>query len=113
MRAAQTRRGLVRSRPGVRSTPDAIRRPSAVIAEHHKREQGCGAMCSGEEVFRETMRARDLDGGPHTVIVIRRGLGSKARVWLTLNGAWKTTIQMTDPEAAQLAELLSKAQRKV
>jgi hypothetical protein len=70
-------------------------------------------MRSEDEAFRETMQARDLDGAPHTVIVMRRGLGSKARVWLTLNGAWKTAIQMTDPEAALLAELLTQAQRKV
>ena len=68
-------------------------------------------MHSEEESYRETVQARNIDGEPHTVIVMRRGLGRKARVWLTINGAWKTTLQMTDPEAARLAELLIEAQR--
>jgi hypothetical protein len=33
-------------------------------------------------------------------------------VWLTLNGAWKTTLRMTDTEAARLAELLTEARRQ-
>lgn len=69
-----------------------------------------GTTHSEDETFRGTMQARNLDGAPHTIIVMRRGLGRKARVWLTLNGAWKTTLQMTSPEAAQLAELLTQAQ---
>ena len=67
-------------------------------------------MHSDEETFRGTVQARNTDGGRHTVIVMRRGRGRDARVWLTLNGAWKTTVCMTDEEAAQLAELLTKAQ---
>lgn len=67
-------------------------------------------MHSEEESYRGTLQARDLDGEPHTVIVMRRGLGRNARVWLTVHGAWRTTLQMTDPEAAQLAELLTAAQ---
>lgn len=70
-------------------------------------------MHSEDESFRATMRAHGLEGEPHTVIVMRRGLGRSARVWLTLNGAWKTTLQMTRPEAAQLAELLTQAQGTV
>lgn len=68
-------------------------------------------MHSEDETFRATMRARNADGEPHTLIVLRRGLGRNGRVWLTLNGAWKTTIQMTNPEAAHLAELLTQAQQ--
>ncbi|MGH4008926.1 MAG: hypothetical protein ACRDTH_12355 [Pseudonocardiaceae bacterium] len=67
-------------------------------------------MHSEDESYRRTLRARNVDGEPHTVIVMRRGLGRNARVWLTMNGAWKTTLQMTDPEAARLAELLTEAQ---
>jgi hypothetical protein len=67
-------------------------------------------MRSEEETFRGTLKARTVDGEPHTVIILRRGLGHQGRVWLTLNGAWKTTLQMTDPEAAQLVELLTTAQ---
>ncbi|MBV9163970.1 MAG: hypothetical protein JO281_21035 [Pseudonocardiales bacterium] len=68
-------------------------------------------MHSQEETFRGTVQAHNLDGEPHTVIVLRRGLGRDARVWLTLNGAWKTTVSLTEPEVSQLCELLTKAQR--
>jgi hypothetical protein len=68
-------------------------------------------MHSHEETFRGTVQVRDLNGEPHTVIVLRRGLGLDARVWLTLNGAWKTTVSMVDSEVSQLCELLSTAQR--
>lgn len=67
-------------------------------------------MHSDEETYRGTLQARNVDGEPHTAIVMRRGLGKNARVWLTLNGALKTTLLMTDPEAARLAELLTEAQ---
>ncbi|MCA1702970.1 MAG: hypothetical protein LC808_06745 [Actinobacteria bacterium] len=67
-------------------------------------------MHSEEESYRGTLQARDVDGGPHTMIIMRRGHGRNARVWLTVNGAWKTTLQMTDTEAARLAELLTEAQ---
>jgi hypothetical protein len=67
-------------------------------------------MHSDEETYRGTLQARNLDGGTHTLIVLRRGLGRNARVWLTVNGAWETTLRMTDPEAAQLATMLTEAQ---
>jgi hypothetical protein len=38
-------------------------------------------------------------------------MGNKARVWLTLNGALKTTVCMTNREATQLAKLLDEAQQ--
>lgn len=66
-------------------------------------------MHSDEEVFCGTVRARDLNGEPHTLIVLRRDLGGRARVWLTLNGAWKTTVCMTEPEVTALCELSTKA----
>lgn len=67
-------------------------------------------MHSDEETYRGTLQVRDVDDERHTVIVMRRGLGRNARVWLTVNGAWKTTLHMTDAEAARLAELLAEAQ---
>lgn len=69
-------------------------------------------MHSDEETFRGTVQTRGVDGDSHTVIVLRRGHGRDARVWLTLNGAWKTTLRMTDTEAARLAELLTEARRQ-
>ncbi len=68
-------------------------------------------MHSDEESYRGTLRARNVDGEPHTVIVMRRGLGRNARVWLTVNGALKTTLQMTGAEAARLVELLTEARQ--
>ena len=67
-------------------------------------------MHSDEQTFRGTVQARDLNGEPHTLIVLRRDLGRWARVWLTLGGAWKITVCMTDPEVMALCELLTKAQ---
>jgi hypothetical protein len=64
---------------------------------------------TSDETFRGTMRGRTLDGEPNTVIVTRQGLGSAGRVWLTFNGAIKTTVVMTNPETVQLCELLTKA----
>ncbi len=69
-------------------------------------------MHSEEEAYRGTLVARTTDGERHTLIVTRRNTSNPARVWLTLHGAWKTTVQLTDPEAAQLAELLAQAQRR-
>lgn len=69
-------------------------------------------MYSEEEAYRGTMTARTVDGEPHTLIVTRRHTGNPARVWLTLHGAWKTTVQLTDPEAVQLTELITNALRQ-
>ncbi|MGH3912565.1 MAG: hypothetical protein ACRDTC_04030 [Pseudonocardiaceae bacterium] len=64
---------------------------------------------SEEETYRATLQVHTVDGEPHTVIVLRRGHGKNARVWLTMNGARKTTLSMTDPETVQLCELLTRA----
>jgi hypothetical protein len=62
-----------------------------------------------DETFRGTMCGRTPNGKPATVIVTRQGLGRDGRVWLTFNGAIKTTVVMTNPEMVQLCELLNKA----
>jgi hypothetical protein len=62
-----------------------------------------------DETFRATLRARTPAGEFATVIVTRQGLGRAGRVWLTFEGAIKTTAVMTDPETEQLVELLGKA----
>ncbi|HEX5346284.1 MAG TPA: hypothetical protein VFW64_04160 [Pseudonocardiaceae bacterium] len=43
------------------------------------------------------------------MIITRQGLGRGGRVWLTFDGAIKTTAVMTDPETGQLIGLLGKA----
>ncbi|MGH3974426.1 MAG: hypothetical protein ACRDS9_14020 [Pseudonocardiaceae bacterium] len=62
-----------------------------------------------EETFRGRMRGRTPDGALTTVIVTRQGLGRDGRVWLTFDGAIKTTVVMTDGETRQLGELLAEA----
>jgi len=66
---------------------------------------------SEDEIYRATLPARTVDGQPHTLIVTRRSTGNPGRVWLTLNGALKTTVVLTDPEVTQLVELLTHAQQ--
>jgi biotin-(acetyl-CoA carboxylase) ligase len=62
-----------------------------------------------DETFRGTMQGHTPGGDYATVIVTRQGRGSAGRVWLTFNGAIKTTVVMTNPETAQLGKLLDKA----
>ncbi|MGH3795416.1 MAG: hypothetical protein ACRDSP_11040 [Pseudonocardiaceae bacterium] len=62
-----------------------------------------------DESFRATLRVRSPEGGFATVIITRRGLGQAARVWVTFDGAIKTTAVMTDPETGELVEMLGKA----
>ncbi|MGQ0773505.1 MAG: hypothetical protein ACT4NY_03655 [Pseudonocardiales bacterium] len=67
-------------------------------------------MSTQDETFRATLQARTPEGDVTTLIVLRRGLGHDARVWLTLDGAIKTTAVLTDPETVHLVGLLSDAQ---
>lgn len=62
-----------------------------------------------DESFRATLRTRTAEGDFATVIVTRQGLGRAGRVWLTFDGAIKTTAVMTDPETEELVEMLGKA----
>lgn len=63
-----------------------------------------------DETFRATLQARTPEGDASTLIVLRRGLGHAARVWLTFDGAIKTTVVLTDPETVRLVGLLGDAQ---
>lgn len=60
---------------------------------------------SEQERFRGTLTARTPENDTATVIVMRR----KRQVWLTFDGAMRTTLAMTDRETAQLIELLQAA----
>lgn len=64
---------------------------------------------SPDETFRATLRARTPEGDLTTLIVLRRGLGRAGRVWLTFDGAIRTTAVLTDEEAARLAGLVREA----
>jgi len=62
-----------------------------------------------EETFRATLQGRTTDGEPATIIVTRQGLDHAGRVWLTFDGAIKTTLVLTDQEAIGLVGLVSDA----
>ncbi|MGH4019659.1 MAG: hypothetical protein ACRDT0_10585 [Pseudonocardiaceae bacterium] len=61
------------------------------------------------ETYRATMRGRDPEGQPATVIITRNGAGRSGRVRLTLNASLRTTLTMTDEEAGKLIELVTEA----
>ena len=61
---------------------------------------------SERESFRGTVAGRTPENKSATVIIMRR----KQRVWLTFNGAIKTTVVMTDADTAELIGLLQAAQ---
>lgn len=62
-----------------------------------------------EETFRATLQGRTPDGQPATLIVTRQGMGYAGHVWLTFDGAIKTTLVLTDQEAIGLVGLVSDA----
>ncbi|MGH3700296.1 MAG: hypothetical protein ACRDQ9_00335 [Pseudonocardiaceae bacterium] len=43
------------------------------------------------------------------MIVTRQGMGNAGRVWLTFNGAIRTTVVLTNQETITLCELLTNA----
>ena len=63
---------------------------------------------SEQETFRGTLAVRTPDNERATLIVMRR----KRDVWLTFDGAIKTTMTMTNPETTQLVGLLQAAQAR-
>lgn len=59
--------------------------------------------------YRGTMQGRTPCGDSATVIVTHQGLGRNRRIWLTFDGAIKTTVVMTDQEARELVRLVDAA----
>lgn len=59
------------------------------------------------ESDRTVLAFRGPDGEAATVIVMRR----HGKVWMVLNGAVKTTVVMTHPDAGQLVEAVTAASR--
>lgn len=68
-------------------------------------------MSTQKETFRATLRVRTPEGDATTLIVLRRGQGTAGRVWVTFDGAIRTTAVLTDPETGELTGLLGDAQR--
>lgn len=60
----------------------------------------------GKEVHRDTITVRAPDGGRATVIVARRTPSAGPRIWVTFDGAIKTTAVFTETEAASFGELI-------
>jgi len=56
---------------------------------------------------RTVLSFRGPGGEAPTVIVMRKG----GKVWPVFNGAVKTTVAMTDPEATRLIEAVNAASR--
>ena len=68
-------------------------------------------MSTPYESYRGALPSQNPNGDPATVIITRQGLGREGRVWLTFSASIKTTVAMTDQEAAQLVDLVHKARR--
>ena len=62
-------------------------------------------MSTPEETYRTTMQVRTPQGEKATLIITRQGLGRAGRMWLTLDGAVRTTAVLDD---AQVNELTTK-----
>lgn len=59
-----------------------------------------------DETYRTTLRGRTPEGELTTLIITRQGLGVAGRVWLTFQGAIRTTVVLTDEQVRRLADLL-------
>lgn len=64
---------------------------------------------SERERYRSTIQLRTPDGEPATLIVLRRGRGRDGRVWITFDGAIKTTLTMNDPESDEVISMIKAA----
>lgn len=64
------------------------------------------------ETFRGSLVGRTPTGADSTLIVTRQGMGAEGRVWLTHDGAIKTTCVLTDQEVAELRGLLGAATKR-
>lgn len=64
---------------------------------------------SERERYRAAIQLRTPDGELSTLIVLRRGSGRDGRVWLTFDGAIKTTVTMDNTEAEEVADMVKAA----
>ncbi len=65
---------------------------------------------SERERYRSTIQLRNPEGEPATLIVLRRGRGRDGRVWITFDGAIKTTLTMHDQESDEVINMIKAAQ---
>jgi len=64
---------------------------------------------SEQESYRATIQLRTPDGERSTLIVLRRGCGQNGRIWLTFDGALKTTVTMDDQQSDELTGMIKAA----
>ena len=76
------------------------------VRPRHSKGENVVELHSEQERYRGTLTARSAENEPATVIVLRR----RQQVWLTFDGAIRTTVAMTDEETTQLIALLRAAQ---
>lgn len=65
------------------------------------------ATYSENESDRAVLAFRGPEGEAATVIIMRRS----TRIWVVFNGAVKTTVALTDPQAGQMIEAIRAASR--
>lgn len=65
---------------------------------------------SERESYRTTIQLRTPEGARATLIVLRRRCGHQWRVWLTFDGALKTTVTMDDRESDEVTGMIKAAQ---
>lgn len=87
--------------------PEATDQATANVVALGSLAKGDGVeLHSEQEAFRATMAARTPENERATLIVTRR----KQRVWVTFDGALRTTVAMTYTETTRLVDLLHEAQ---
>ena len=62
---------------------------------------------SERESYRKVIELRTPEGQPASVIIMRRA----SKVWVTFDGAIKTTVTLNDPQAGQLIDAVTVARR--
>lgn len=62
-----------------------------------------------DETYRAALPVHDVDGHRSTLLVLRRGLGPRARVWLCLHSGIAETAVLDRAMVAQLRALLDEA----
>jgi hypothetical protein len=74
-----------------------------IIAKHACKGKSTVELPSEIESYRQVLTFRTPEGQAATVIVMRR----RSAVWVTFNGAMKTTVVMQGEDAGQLIDAVS------
>ena len=63
-------------------------------------------MSTPHETYRAKIAARTPDGDATIVIVTRQSGHRAGRVWLSLHGAWRGTVCLTDGEVDEVTAMM-------